>query len=145
MSNKIEMLDIEFLSDTGLLYKINKEILQPLGLALARTVGFEINVIDRVVKYEEETPYNEYTIESNEEKLKEFLSNKEKFISEHLIKETSMEHILSVQFKILTESILIGSKEITEITKKLLLSMDIDEVELDSYIESMIESKDKKR
>lgn len=139
------MLDIEFLSDTGLLYKINKEILQPLGLALARTVGFEINVIDRVVKYEEETPYNEYTIESNEEKLKEFLSNKEKFISEHLIKETSMEHILSVQFKILTESILIGSKEITEITKKLLLSMDIDEVELDSYIESMIESKDKKR
>jgi len=63
------------LSELGLIYKINKEVLHPLGLALSRNKDGTSNSIfidTKDFKFE----YSEDVIERNEKKYNNFLKNR---------------------------------------------------------------------
>ena len=70
----MEIMDFNEMSSKGLIYKINKEVLHPLGLALMRdadtgTSDGCIIAPDGIWEYSQEQ------IERNEEKLKKFYNS----------------------------------------------------------------------
>jgi len=85
MEDMIKTVNWNNLSEWGLIYKINKEVLHPLGLALSRDpetgVSEAIIIADDLIW--------EYTAEiekNNEERLKRFIDNREIILKE-LLKE----------------------------------------------------------
>lgn len=71
--SKSKMVDFKELSDCGLIWKINKEILHPLGLALSRNEDGTSNGIvadDGIWEYTKEAD------EKNLKKLEEFNFNR---------------------------------------------------------------------
>lgn len=65
----------EFLLDSGLLFQINRDILHPLGLALAVDMGDEVKVSNNLWDYREDPEgilYSNGTLIDGEQKLKKF-------------------------------------------------------------------------
>jgi hypothetical protein len=76
------ILDFNFLSDCGLIYKINQEILHPLGLALSReedgtSKGCRL-APDLIWKY------NDDILQRNEKKFEYFLKNRKNILFQKL-------------------------------------------------------------
>ena len=82
-SGKFKMIDFEKLSEWGLIYKINKEVLHPLGLALTRELETPISkgaVISPDLKFE----YTDDVVQRNEAKLNAFIENREQILCDLL-------------------------------------------------------------
>lgn len=65
------------LSDKGLIYKINEEVLHPHGLSLTRDIDLDLSY-GCVISHDGIFEYDKKTIEENEEKYKRFLESKNK-------------------------------------------------------------------
>ena len=78
---KMVTVDYNKLSEWGLIHKINKEVLHPLGLAMTRNpdTGASENCI---VADDFEWKYHEDIIDVNEEKFKEFSNNRVEILTE---------------------------------------------------------------
>lgn len=79
----MKYIDYNDLSDLGLIYKINQEVLHPLGLALSRNTSGtsdKILVDDKDFKFE----YSEDVATRNEEKFKEFMSDRVNILTQKM-------------------------------------------------------------
>ena len=79
-------LSFDQLSSLGLLYKINKEVLHPLGITLMRYVG-GISMGAFMTKDGRPIEYDDQTVLKNEQKLKKIMSSKEDIIMAHALKD----------------------------------------------------------
>lgn len=80
-NNVPKILTANELSEAGLIYKINKEVLHPLGLALA--ISKENNsILGCVVSKDKFIIYNDELIQRNELKLKDLKKNLREFKKE---------------------------------------------------------------